>query len=80
MKRLKYLLRPFKSIRHVIPRNIDGYITVLRHTWYTIRISKKLFNKINRKQYVEIEDTKSKMLDISTGVPQGSIIVHHICQ
>ena len=28
----------------------------------------------NRKQYVEIEDTKSKMLDISTGVPQGSIL------
>ena len=28
----------------------------------------------NRKQYVEIEDTKSKMLDISTGVPQCSIL------
>ena len=28
----------------------------------------------NRKQYVEIEDTKSKMLDISRGVPQGSIL------
>ena len=28
----------------------------------------------NRKPYVEIEDTKSKMLDISTGVPQGSIL------
>ena len=28
----------------------------------------------NRKQYVEKEDTKSKMLDISTGVPQCSII------
>ena len=28
----------------------------------------------NRKQFVEIEDTKSKMLDISTGVPQGSIL------
>ena len=28
----------------------------------------------NRKQYVEIEDTKSKMLVISTGVPQGSIL------
>ena len=28
----------------------------------------------NRKQYVEIEDTKSKMLDISTGVPRGSIL------
>ena len=28
----------------------------------------------NRKQYVEIEDTKSKMLDISTGVLQGSIL------
>ena len=28
----------------------------------------------NRKQYVEIEDTKSKMLDISTGIPQGSIL------
>ena len=28
----------------------------------------------NRKQYVEIEDTKSKMLDISIGVPQGSIL------
>ena len=28
----------------------------------------------NRKQYVEIEDTQSKMLDISTGVPQGPIL------
>ena len=28
----------------------------------------------NRRQYKEIEDTKSKMLDISTGVPQGSIL------
>ena len=28
----------------------------------------------NRNQYVEIEDTKSKMLDISTGVHQGSIL------
>ena len=28
----------------------------------------------NRKQYVEIEDTKSNKLDISTCVPQGSIL------
>ena len=28
----------------------------------------------NRKQYMEIEDTKSDMLNISTGIPQGSIL------
>ena len=28
----------------------------------------------NRKQYVEKEDTKSEMLIISTGAPQGSIL------
>ena len=37
----------------------------------------------NRKQYVQIGDTKSNLLDINCGVPQGSIkqniifIVHH---
>ena len=28
----------------------------------------------NRKQYVEFEDAQSDMLNISTGVPQGSIL------
>ena len=28
----------------------------------------------NRKQFVEINDTKSDMLPITTGVPQGSIL------
>ncbi len=28
----------------------------------------------NRKQYVEIDGTKSKLLNISTGVPQSSIL------
>ncbi len=28
----------------------------------------------NRKQYVEIDGTKSKLLNISTGVSQGSIL------
>ena len=28
----------------------------------------------NRKQYVELEDAQSDMLNISTGVPQGSIL------
>ena len=36
----------------------------------------KLFNSYptNRKQYVELDDTKSKTLKISTGVPQGSVL------
>ncbi len=40
----------------------------------------------DRKQYVEIDGTKSKLLNISTGVPQGSIlgpllfIIHINCQ
>ena len=34
----------------------------------------------NRKQYVEIKGTKSKMLDTSTGVPQGSFIGPILCQ
>ncbi len=29
---------------------------------------------INRKQYVEIDDSKSDMLNITTGVPWGSIL------
>ncbi len=29
---------------------------------------------INRKQYVEIDGTKSELLNITTGVPQGSIL------
>ncbi len=29
---------------------------------------------INRKQYVEIDDSKSDMLNLTTGVPQGSIL------
>ena len=28
----------------------------------------------NRKQFVEINDTKSDMLPITTGIPQGSIL------
>ncbi len=28
----------------------------------------------NRKQYVEIDDSDSDMLDLTTGVPQGSIL------
>ena len=28
----------------------------------------------NRKQYVEYNNTKSTILDINTGVPQGSIL------
>jgi len=36
----------------------------------------KLFDSYltNRKQYVDFEDTESDMLDITTGVPQGSIL------
>ncbi len=32
----------------------------------------------NRKQYVEFDDTKSDMLDITTGVPLG-LFVDHYC-
>ncbi len=31
-------------------------------------------NYINRKQYVEMDGTKSNLLSITTGVPQGSIL------
>ena len=42
-----------------------------------LQLVKNYLTKINRKQYVAIEGTTSKMLNIATGVPQCSIIGHY---
>ena len=56
---------------------LDQEVLLAKLQYYGIHVTPLELVKsylTNRKQYVEIEDTKSKMLDISTGVPQGSIL------
>ena len=62
------LSKAFDSINHKILLDKLKYYGLERHTL-------KLFNSYvtNRKQYIELGDIKSKPLNISTGVPQGSI-------
>ncbi len=50
---------------------IDHNILKSKLEYYGIKIHDNYLT--NRKQYVEFEETKSDMLDISTGVRQGSI-------
>ncbi len=40
--------------------------------WLSIKLMESYLP--NRKQYVEIDDSDSDMLDLTTGVPQGSIL------
>ena len=63
------LSKAFDSINHKILDKLK-YYGLEGHTL-------KLFNSFltNRKQYIELGDIKSKTLNISTGVPQGSILV-----
>ncbi len=55
---------------------LDHSILLAKMEYYGIRDnSLKLFQNYltNRKQYVEFKDIKSDILEINTGVPQGSI-------
>jgi len=63
------LSKAFDTIDHNILTNKLEYYGITDN-------SLKLFDSYltNRKQYVEFEDTNSDMLDITTGVPQGSIL------
>ena len=56
---------------------IDHNILVAKFMFYGIKgLSSKLFKNYltNRQQYVSLEDKNSNLLDIKTGVPQGSIL------
>ncbi len=80
------LFKAFESLDHII------LLEKLKHygiTGFAYKLMKSYIT--NRKQYVEIDGTKSELLNISTGVPQGSIlgpllfiiytrIQHNICQ
>ena len=58
-----------------IPSSVLGvFLSVLLHILSTGESVCKPRFQVMFKQYVEIEDTKSKMQDLSTGVPQGSIL------
>ncbi len=55
---------------------IDHHILINKLEYYRVTVSSiNLFKSYlpNRKQYVEFEDSASSMIDITTGVPQGSI-------
>ncbi len=63
------LSKAFDTLNHnILLKKLEYY--VIKDT------NKKLFKNCltNRKQYVEFDDTKSDMLDITTVVPQGSIL------
>ena len=63
------LSKAFDTLNH------DILLDKLEH--YGIRHTELLFFKnylLNRKQFVQIGDTKSTTNDIKTGVPQGSIL------
>ena len=56
---------------------IDHNILVAQLEFYGVKsFSNKLFKKYltNRQQYVSLEDKNSNLLEIKTGVPQGSIL------
>ena len=60
---------------------IDHSILVAKLEFYGVKgISNKLFKKYltNRQQYVSLEDKNSNLLEIKTGVPQGSILGPHL--
>ncbi len=56
---------------------IDHHILINQLEYYGVTVSSiNLFKSYlsNRKQYVKFKNTASAMLDITTGVPQGSIL------
>ncbi len=56
---------------------LDHQILIKKLEYYGLNgMSIKLIERYlsNRKQYVEIDDSYSDMLDLTTGVPQGSIM------
>ncbi len=56
---------------------LDHNILIQKFKYYGIKgINLELFQNYltERKQYVDFDNTKSDMLDINTGVPQGSIL------
>ncbi len=62
------LSKAFDTLDHTI------LLEKLKHCGITRVVYKFMKSYItDRKQYVDIDGTKSKLLNISTGVPQGSI-------
>ena len=58
---------------------LDHSILIDKLEFYGVKgVALDLFKNYltNRKQYVEFQDAQSDMLNISTGVPQGSILGH----
>ena len=63
------LSKAFDSLRH------DILLDKLTHYGITGTASKLMKSYLcNRKQFVQIEDTESKMRPVTTGVPQGPIV------
>ena len=63
------LSKAFDSLRH------DILLDKLTHYGITGTANKFMKSYLcNRKQFVQIGDTESKMRPVTTGVPQGSII------
>ena len=50
----------------------QGYITLYRHYWLLLRLAPKL--PWNHKQFVTVNGSNSDLLEIDTGVPQGSLL------
>ncbi len=56
--------KAFDTLDHAIPLNKMKYYGIKNNDSYLS----------NRKQFVDIEGTKSEMLQIKTGVPQGLVL------
>ncbi len=67
----KYLFRPFKSFWHIRPQYPNRKLKYYGTKWINLELFQTYLTE--RKQYVDFDHTKSDMLDINTGVPQGSI-------
>ncbi len=69
---IKYISRSLQSIWHSWSQNIVKKVKLLWYKWSGIQSYGELPNK--QKKYVDMDDVKSEMLMVTTGVPQGSIL------
>ncbi len=61
----------FRSLKHLIPLTTK-YLLKSLNFMDSIKLMESYLS--NRKQYVESDDSVSEMLDLTSGVPQGSIM------